>query len=496
MMHRATMLGLLLGLACGGEAPPAPRPPNIVLIVADDQGYTDYGFMGSEWVKTPQLDRLAATGTVFPNARVTASICRPTLMSLLTGLDPIQWDQELLTGRLASPGYSGAELIRRVDTLPRLLQQRGYVSFQGGKYWEGTFEAAGFTHGMTDRQDDALTPSGGPGLALGIETMQPVYDFIDAHTDEPFLIWFAPKLPHVPHKPPGEYRRLYANSGLNNAARLYYGMCSWFDALAGDLLAHLDAKGLRENTIVVFLADNGWDQPPEKEFRPWRHDILLGGPKGKDSPYELGLRTPLVVSWPGTLAAGRVSPELVSVLDLMPTLLDYAGLAKPEGRIGQSLRPLLEGGADPLHEELVSAMSGFRPKQEWPPSPAETAIGLLEEDVYSVRTRKWGYVYYVTRGVEELYDLAADPRQEHDVHAEYPREVAELRRRALDYRRRLLRPYLSRIEQRMAGGTATVSDGIEAYCIRRLWSADRCLEFVRDVRRAGSALAPSPSPAP
>jgi arylsulfatase A-like enzyme len=423
---------------------------------------------------------LAASGVLFSEARATASICRPSLMSLLTGLDPIQWDQELLAGHLTTPGYSETDLIRRLDTLPRLLQERGYASFQGGKFWYDSYESAGFSEGMTDsQQGDGSVPSGGPGLVLGVKTMQPVYDFIDAHAAEPFLLWFAPKIPHLPHEPPPEYERLYARPDLSRSAQLYYAMCSWLDALSGELLAHLEARGLREDTMVIFLTDNGWDQPPQVERRAWKLGSLLGGPLGKSSPYELGLRVPLVVSWPGRIEAGGVSQELVSFVDVMPTILDYVGLAVPEARPGHSLRPLIEGSREPLREEILVGMSEVRPKEGWPDSPTRNQIGMLAEDVYTLRTRDQAYVYYATRGVEELYDLASDPRQQRDLHAEQPARSAELRARVIEHRRRLTYPFLVEILDRAAQGLAQPGDGLRARCIRQNWSAARCLERAR-----------------
>ena len=138
------LLAAIVAVACG--EPPVDRP-NIVLIIGDDHGYPDAGFMGSEIVKTPHLDRLAAGGTVFTTAWNTASTCRPSLLTLLTGLQPLQVDLWMQANRRVPLAFSAGEEIRQIETLPSLLARRGYRSFQAGKHWEGTFAQAGFTGG-------------------------------------------------------------------------------------------------------------------------------------------------------------------------------------------------------------------------------------------------------------------------------------------------------------------------------------------------------------
>ncbi|UCE87458.1 MAG: sulfatase-like hydrolase/transferase, partial [Deltaproteobacteria bacterium] len=139
-------LAAFLLVAC---SPGPERPgPNLVLIIGDDHGYRDFGFMGSEIVQTPTLDRLAREGTVFRNAQVTASVCAPSLRTLLTGLYPYQWN--LRMEQLATRGYprpAGAR-IEAFETLPARLADVGYVSFQAGKFHEPSHAVAGFTHGM------------------------------------------------------------------------------------------------------------------------------------------------------------------------------------------------------------------------------------------------------------------------------------------------------------------------------------------------------------
>ncbi|HEM47057.1 MAG TPA: hypothetical protein ENO23_08435, partial [Alphaproteobacteria bacterium] len=220
----AVVLGLLgAGVpACAPEVESAVGgPPNIVLVIGDDQSWRDYGFMGSPVARTPHLDALAESGTVFTHAFTTASVCRPSLRSLLTGLEPQRL--EALEAKLRAEDVPMAELaaIRDVHTIPRTLGEHGYVSFQGGKHWEGPYGLVGFTEGTATAaspdgpaHDAIRESSGGRGLELGRSTMTPLFDFLSAHRDDRFLVWFAPMLPHTPHDPPRALVDLYAETDL------------------------------------------------------------------------------------------------------------------------------------------------------------------------------------------------------------------------------------------------------------------------------------------
>ena len=210
---------LAVGLLCAAlpACTPSP-PPNLVLILADDLGYRDLGFMGSEVARTPHLDRLAAEGTVFSVGYSTASVCRPALRTLLTGLHPVQYQiREQWLAEQGIPSSPAAPVIRSMATLPRLLAARGYASFQAGKHFEGPYAAAGFSEGMN--------PVGGrvgfdAGVRLVRETVEPVYDFLERQRETPFFLWFAPMIPHVPHDPPREFRLAYRDARVYERLRV------------------------------------------------------------------------------------------------------------------------------------------------------------------------------------------------------------------------------------------------------------------------------------
>src|SRR5688572_8539758 len=222
----------------------AAERPNIVLIIGDDQAWTDFSFMGHDVIKTPHIDRLAAESAVFPNGYVPTSLCRASLATLLTGL---YGHQHKICCNDPPDGIDRAAMhpfIKNAPTLPRLLRDKGYVSLQTGKYWEGHFANAGFTHGMTTKGRH-----GDEGLIIGRQTMQPIYDFIAKREGKPFFLWYAPMMPHELHNPPQRILRKYESPDRPEKLAKYYAMCEWFDETVGQLLDHLDAKGVRENTI-------------------------------------------------------------------------------------------------------------------------------------------------------------------------------------------------------------------------------------------------------
>ncbi|PAW81990.1 MAG: sulfatase [Pedosphaera sp. Tous-C6FEB] len=312
----------------------AAAPPNIVMIVSDDHHWADYSFMGHAHIRTPHLDKLAAQSLTFTRGYVPSSLCCPSLVSMITGLYPHQ-HKVTSNDPPPVPGLKGAEFhkskqfadgrelmskfIEAVPTLPRELAKQGYLSLQTGKWWQKHYSRGGFTHGMTQggRHGDA-------GLDIGRKTMQPIYDFIGTAKQEnkPFFVWYAPMLPHDPHTPPQRILDKYKDKTPSLHVAKYWAMVEWFDETCGQLLAHLDEQKLTENTIVVYVTDNGWITNP---------NTGRYAEKSKQSQYDGGLRTPIMVRWPGKVTPQK-SPHLASSLDLMPTLLHAAGL-KPTAQM-------------------------------------------------------------------------------------------------------------------------------------------------------------------
>ncbi len=408
-------------LACGDAE--APRPPNVIYIVSDDHGYPDFGFMGSETVLTPTLDQLAAEGTVFRNGYTTSSICAPSLQSLLTGLHPFGFNFRLLQLRLRGIARPPRTQLQDFATLPRLLADRGYRSFQGGKIVERNYALAGFTAGVTG--PEAEEEGWGRVSAIGRLTMKPVTDFIDQNLERPFFLWYVPLLPHIPHDADARFREPFERRGYSDAIVAYYANISRFDASVKVLLDHIERRGLRENTLIVFLADNGWDRRIGTISGPM---LGMAGDRGKKSMYDLGFRTPIVLSWPGHVPAGVVRDELVSTVDLYPTVLDYADAPAMADRMGQSLRPLLEGGKRWKRRSVIGSMVHLR---ENPLRPERLGPVVVTKPEFSffLRMNEWHYIWHQDWGVEELYDIEADPFELNDLVDEHPRLAQRLQKR-------------------------------------------------------------------
>lgn len=304
--------------------------PNIILIISDDQGFTDYGFMGHEIVKTPHLDRMASESLLYTRGYV-MPVCSPSLASLLTGQLPsghgITGNDLAKNAPQATAGSRDPlmhQLLGNSLMLPQALTDAGYLTFQTGKLWNATYKDLGFTHGMTDKPGR----HGGAGLTIGRKGMKPIYDFIEISQQEkkPFFIWHAPFMPHDPHTPPPEILAKYLGKGPTPAAEKYYAMIDWFDQTCGELDKHLADKGLAENTVILYLADNGWDAPAG-----------YGATRSKLSPFELGIRTPMFVRWAGQVKPYRDDETLASIIDFAPTLLKIAGAKAPADLRGLDL---------------------------------------------------------------------------------------------------------------------------------------------------------------
>jgi arylsulfatase A-like enzyme len=420
-MRRFLLLVILPALALLGApvvvADGPAAPPNVVLILSDDQAWTDFGFMGHEVIKTPRIDRLAAESAVFPNGYVPTSLCRASLASIVTGLYP---HQHKITCNDPPEGVDRAKmlpLMKAAPALPRVLGAAGYRSLQTGKWWEGHYESGGFTNGMT-----TSGRHGEQGLAIGRRTMQPIADFLDKHVAaadrKPFLIWYAPMLPHEPHNPPPRLLSKYRAEGRHERLAKYYAMCEWFDETVGTLLDELDRRKLTENTLVIFCVDNGWIQDTTSDKRGG-----LFGPKSKRSPYDGGLRTPILVRWPGHTKAGRYD-DLVSTIDIAPTVLAAVGVESKTKLPGSNLLDAASG-KKPLDRDAV-----FGEVYE------HTAIDIESPSknlLYRwTRAKNWKLIVPVNESADrpaELYDLAADPHETKNLANREPEKVVELRQR-------------------------------------------------------------------
>lgn len=396
-------------LAAQGEVAPNTDRPNVVWILSDDQAWSDFGFTGSAEVRTPHLDALAAESAVFARGYVPSSLCRPSLMSMITGLQPAQHG---ITGNDPPKGTDRRQMlrfIRSATTVPDLLAARGYRSLQTGKWWEGNFREGGFTDGMTHGDPRRGGRHGDLGLKIGREGMEPITRFLDDVGTEPFFLWYAPFLPHSPHDAPEATVARYRRDGRTEAQARYLANVERFDDSVGELMGALRARGLEQDTMVCLVVDNGWIQSAR---------VNRYAERSKRSPYEGGVRTPILVRWPGRVTPGP-RDTVVSSLDLAPTTLAACGVAAPARM----------DGAD-----LVAAARG-----EEPDRPGVFGE-IYEHDVADLDRPDASLLYRWTvqgnhklilptsPGAEpELYDVAADPTEQQDLAAAQPDRVESLR---------------------------------------------------------------------
>lgn len=389
--------------------------PNVVLIVSDDQGFTDFGFMGHPIVQTPNLDALVEESAFFPNGYVTSSLCRPSLVSLMTGLFPHQHLVHFNDPPDKNNRQQAEQFIRNVGTIPRWLAEKQYSSFQTGKFWEGNYRNAGFTAGMAHGDPRRGGRHGDEGLKIGREGMEPIFEFIEANGKSPFFLWYAPFMPHTPYTSPAKYVDLYKDKGLHPRVVQYYAMCTWFDDTVGQLIEFLDSRGLSDNTLIAFVVDNGWITNTESNRPPF-------APKSKRSPFEMGIRTPMFFRWKGKIAPAKHA-DLVSSIDLAPTILAACGLSdKAKDLPGLNLLPLCQGETQSLPRNAVFS-EVFEHDASSFDEPAKHLLYRV------VRTGSWKLIdAHNPQENDLLFQLANDPSENENLAATNPEKAAQLRK--------------------------------------------------------------------
>ena len=386
----ATLLPNLAAEALGKECP----PPNFVIILADDLGYGDCGFTGSQQINTPHIDSLAKDGVVFSQGYVSAPVCAPSRAGLITGRNQagFGFDNNLPPAPLAQfdPEHSGLPV--GVPTLADRLAALGYVNGIVGKWHlghadhfhplkRGFHEFWGYLGGGHDYF--RVKPDGKGYLCpiiCNYKTPQPLtyltddkgdecVGFIRRHKDKPFFLYASFNAPHGPLQATQEDLELYSHIE-EKPRRTYCAMVHRLDVNVGRIVAELEKHGLRENTMVVFLSDNGGPVKRSKDGSAAgiRINAPLRGAKG--ILLEGGIRVPFVVSMPGRIEAGSTFPQPVSSLDLTPTFVNLAGgKVTPRDKLdGVNLMPFLKGlqeGAPHAHMKWRFTISGSWREGDW-----------------------------------------------------------------------------------------------------------------------------------
>ncbi|WP_339921920.1 sulfatase [uncultured Cyclobacterium sp.] len=402
--------------------------PNIIYILSDDQSWNDFGFTGHPHIETPHIDKLAAEGHTFTRGYVTAPLCSPSLASIITGLYPYQHG---ITGNDPEFNFEGKRYnndwqiarsrlykdyldeFQKHPTIPMVLKKLGYLSFQAGKWWGGNYKEGGFTHGMTHGDPSKGGRHGDEGLKIGREGMDPIFDFMDhaIEAEKPFFVWYAPFLPHSPHNPPDSLLQKYLPLAPTKSVASYWAMCEWFDITVGQLLDRVDEKGLSDNTLVVFVTDNGWIQDPNVPNK-----YVEGS---KQAPQDMGIRTPIIYKWPGKIKPKMDDTNLTSSIDMAVTTMAAVGLEPLSDMQGINImdKKALKNRKVIYSQDFAHDMKGVDAQEETLESrilitsPWKIIVpGVANEDTQKVL----------------LYDILKDPLEENNLADKHPEVVKKL----------------------------------------------------------------------
>lgn len=405
----------MLTLNLAARAAESNARPNIVFILCDDLGINDLACYGRRDHHTPNLDKLASQGMRFTSAYCAQPICSASRAAILTGLNPARLHlttflpgrPDLVSQKVLHPEI---ELEVRLDVkmISQYFHELGYVSGLFGKWHVGGEGFGPLEHGFdTYYPGKANTrPSASEGGKGEYDLTAAAARFIEANRTRPFLVYLAHNTPHIPYD--AQPQRIQNNSGAFEP--VYAGVIETLDDTVGRLLARLDALNLAERTIVIFTSDNGGLHVPEGKHPRITHNSPYRA--GKGFVYEGGLRIPLIVRWPSHVPAGKVVQAPVINTAWIPTLLELAGAPVPSGLDAASFASLLAGRGDAPSRTFFWHFPHYT-NQGSRPSGA-------------MRDGDWMLVEYYDQPKNELYDLASDIGQAHDVAAQYPERVARM----------------------------------------------------------------------
>jgi arylsulfatase A-like enzyme len=470
---------LLILAACNGSHPGQTNPPNIIFILADDLGYGDLGCYGSELIETPNIDLLAQSGMMFTQHYSGSPVCAPSRCVLLTGKHSGHayirgndewgdrgevWDYRAMIADSTLEGQR--PLPEETITIGKILQSRGYATGMIGKWGLGaphtesipTRQGFDFFCGYNcQRQAHTYYPVhlylNENRIALGNDTIPPhaklsaetdpldpasysdfnlasyapdvmfeeMITFIDSNKDEPFFLYWASPIPHVPLQAPKRWVDYYMQKFGDEPPYLgeksyfptryphasYAAMISFLDEQIGRLVEKLKQDGLYDNTLIIFTSDNGPTYNGGTDS-PWFNS---GGPfdeergRGKGFLYEGGIRVPMIASWPGKIKSGTGSDHISSFQDLLPTLCEITGTDLPEDVDGISYLPELLGSENQEEHPYLY--------WEFPESGGQQAVRMGSWKAIRTGIHKGNLSL-------ELYNLETDIREEFDVATSHP----------------------------------------------------------------------------
>jgi arylsulfatase A-like enzyme len=450
----ASLAGLLACLSTAFGAPDErASPPNIVLIFADDLGWKDVGYQGSELIETPNLDRLASEGMIFSSGYAAAGNCAPSRACLLSGTYTPR--HHVFAVRSTNRGPKNKQRLVPIPTKNGLpvenitvadaLKAAGYTTGHFGKWHlagpdgakprEQGFDISFDSFGEGERPEGSEgNLTGPPSDPKGVFTLtRKACKFIESNKDRPFFCYLAHHAIHGPLQGrPESLAKFEAKAPDKNHKDHLYAACTYdLDASVGMLLEKLEELSLAENTLVVFTSDNGAVQASSQE--------PLRGSKG--GYYEGGIREPFLVRWPGVTKSGTTSDVPVINVDLYPTFLAAAGAAVPKGKQldGESLVPLLDGEGTLAREAIFWHFPGYLDGPVNRGRELDVRTGFRSRPVSLIRKGDWKLHLYheewlldggrdalATNGAVELYDLARDIGERNDLANAHPEKRDEL----------------------------------------------------------------------
>jgi len=425
----------IVWLAIGQCFAAAPKP-HILFILADDLGYADVGFHGSE-IKTPHLDRLAASGARLEQSYV-QPVCSPTRAALLTGRYPMR--HGLQVGVVRPCAQYGLPLGER--TLPQALKEVGYTTAIVGKWHLGHFDPAylptgrGFDHqyghyngaidyfthmrdgGFDWHRDDGVCRDEGYATHLLAREAVRLIDEHDAA--KPLFLYLAFNAVHAPLQVPDKYQE--ACRHLPRERRIYAGMLAAMDEAIGEVVLAFEKKAMKQNTLIVFCSDNGGPQPGKVTING-----LLRAAKG--TLYEGGVRVPALATWDGQIKPGSVVKAPLPIVDWCPTLLKLAGVSTEQKRPidGRDIWPVVTEGKSLPHPEILlntTPRHGVIRVGDWKlvlngqVLSTDGSEGNISETGSTAPSRRI-----------ELFNLEVDPNEQNNLAAAMPEKVKELEAR-------------------------------------------------------------------
>jgi arylsulfatase A-like enzyme len=434
--------------------------PNIIIIMTDDQGWGDTGYNGNREVKTPNIDRLAASGVRFDNAYVTAPQCIPSRAGIILG----RYQQRF--GVECNPDekqYGTYQLPSGVATMPQELQRAGYRTgivgkwhlgepietqpFNKGFEWCAYFrEGMGFQYATDGKEKlfrnerDEIIPVGPDQYLVNVFTRK-AFEFIEQKDERPFFLYLSYYPPHWPLKAPARYMERYNHIEDVNR-RTACAMISSVDDAVGEVMGRLAESGLAQNTLVVFISDNGAPVYNSQGVTP----IKLGQNASSNEPLsgykgnllEGGIRVPFLMSWPSRLPAGRAVSWPVSTLDFTPTFLAAAGAAPMKDTDGVNLLPYLsqtisDAGPDRAlfwRFYTQQCLQGAVRRGSWKLVSAGPEPGSgFDFPPGSLRSGEIG-----------LFNIADDPSEKKNLIADHPEIAASLEKEFAEWNKKLIDP--------------------------------------------------------